>query len=389
MTFARYGLMPATDDHPASKPDGPALGYVDNGKGQWVMNCLACHGGRINGQVIPGRPNTEFDLQTLTEDVAQVKVAQRKGLGHLESAAFSLPLSTNVGTTNSVVFGVVLAALRDKDMRVDTSRKVPPLVHHDLDAPPFWNVKYKTRLYADGFSPKNHRVLMQFMMLPVNNEKVMASWEDDFKHIQAWIDSVEAPQYPWPIDQQLANQGRHVFNDNCASCHGSYQSEHGKVDYPEKVIPIAEIGTDPVRLNALNVEHRSWMKNGWMSHYGRDRVDLDPGGYVAPPLVGIWASAPYFHNGSVPTLWHVLHPADRPKVWKRKSSSIGNGTDFDRKRIGVTVDSFDELPDVETLQQRRHYFDTTASGKSASGHTFPDALSEPEKTAVLEYLKSL
>jgi hypothetical protein len=38
---------------------------------------------------------------------------------------------------------------------------------------------------------------------------------------------------------------------------------------------------------------------------------------------------------------------------------------------------------------RRTFFDTQKPGKSAAGHDFPDALTEDEKTAVLEYLKTL
>ena len=64
----------------------------------------------------------------------------------------------------------------------------------------------------------------------------------------------------------------------------------------------------------------------------------DPGGYVPPPLDGIWASAPYFHNGSVPTVWHVLHPDERPKVWLRSE----DGYDF--KSVGLEFEIFETLP---------------------------------------------
>jgi mono/diheme cytochrome c family protein len=47
-------------------------------------------------------------------------------------------------------------------------------------------------------------------------------------------------------------------------------------------------------------------------------------GYVTPPLHGVWASAPYFHNGSVPNVWSVLKPEDRPKVWRRQSKTTPN-----------------------------------------------------------------
>ena len=121
-----------------------------------------------------------------------------------------------------------------------------------------------------------------------------------------------------------------------------------------------------------------------MSRYGKDPVILDPKGYVAPPLNGIWASAPYFHNGSVPTLWHVLHPETRPAGWKRTEEG------YDQKRIGLEVTEFEKIPaDITLGSERRTYFDTRPPGKSAAGHLFPNALNEAEKRAVLEYLKSL
>ena len=76
--------------------------------------------------------------------------------------------------------------------------------------------------------------------------------------------------------------------------------------FPNKIVPIETVGTDPVRLSALTVGQRTLYSKSWFGQYGKEPFVADPGGYVAPPLDGIWASAPYFHNGSVPTLWHVL-----------------------------------------------------------------------------------
>jgi hypothetical protein len=102
-------------------------------------------------------------------------------------------------------------------------------------------------------------------------------------------------------------------------------------------------------------------------------------------LDGVWASAPYFHNGSVPTLWHVLHSGERPRVWRRKSD-----TTYDCEYVGLEFEVFDQLPDgITSNAERRRFFDTTKFGKSAGGHTFPDKLSDDDKRAVLEYLKSL
>jgi hypothetical protein len=377
MTFSYYGLMESPD-----RPGvGPPLGYVDTGGGNRVMNCLACHAGKVAGRVIPGLPNSHFALQSLTEDVRLTKLTMFKKLGHLDLASLKLPLGTTHGTTNAVVFGVVLGNLRDKDMNIDRSRPDPPQLHHDMDAPPFWNFKKKRGLYADGFAPKNHRVLMQFMLLPENDRKTLISWEDDFKDIQAWIESLEPPKYPFKVDAELAAQGRAVFEKNCSRCHGIYGSDE---KYEQIVVPLEEVGTDPVRLRALNREHREWIRDGWMSRYGKDEVDVEPSGYVAPPLDGIWASAPYFHNGSVPTLWHVLHSAERPVVWKRTEDG------YDQKRVGLELSEFSELPKtVTSAYERRSHFDTRLHGKSAAGHTFPDSLSESDKQILLEYLKSL
>ena len=126
------------------------------------------------------------------------------------------------------------------------------------------------------------------------------------------------------------------------------------------------------------------MKTGWLSRYCKDKVVLKPSGYLAPPLDGIWATGPYLHNGSVPTLWHLLHPKERPAVWSRTSES------FDHERIGIDIETFDTVPaSVKSERSRRRYFDTSRPGKSAAGHLFPDKLTEAEKRAVLEFLKTL
>ena len=112
-------------------------------------------------------------------------------------------------------------------------------------------------------------------------------------------------------------------------------------------------------------------------------------GYVAPPLDGVWATAPYLHNGSVPTLWHLLRPERRPEVWRRTP----NG--YDDSRVGLEVETFAasawaaELAAGLPADQRRQVFATTKPGKSAAGHDYPAVLNEAERVALLEYLKSL
>jgi mono/diheme cytochrome c family protein len=376
MAFSRYGLI-ESPDHPG---EGTALGYLSDGQGGWVMNCLACHGGKVAGRVIPGLPNSHFALQTLTEEVRLTKLAQAKKLSHMDLGMIKIPLGSTDGTTNSVAFGVALEALRDADMNVHLDYPVPPILHHDLDAPPFWNVRKKTRLYYDGLVKKGHRPLIQFVMLPRNDAAVLKSWENDFRDILAWIESVEPPKYPWPVDKPLAAQGRLLFEQKCASCHGTYGENSS---YPNRIVDLDKLGTDPLRLRALSDEHRANFQHGWLGGYNTDEPVFLPTGYLAPPLDGIWASAPYLHNGSVPTLWHLLHPDERPVVWTRTEEG------YDQTLVGLEATTFENVPKTKSAAERRRYFDTRQPGKSAAGHLFPNELDDEQKRAVLEYLKTL
>jgi mono/diheme cytochrome c family protein len=292
-----------------------------------------------------------------------------------------VPLGSTNGTTNAVMFGVVLMAYRDANLVLHKDRPAPKMVHHDMDAPPWWHFQRKKMLYIDGFAEKGHRGLMQFMLVPQNGPQNFRAWEDDFRDVLAYITSLEPPKYPYPIDEKLALAGRAAFQRVCADCHGTYGADRR---YPERRVPIDEVGTDRVRLDALSPAHRDAYGQSWFADFGKKANVSNPDGYVAPPLDGVWASAPYFHNGSVPTLWDVLHPSERPIVWTRKDDAL------DADRVGLQIEKYDELPaDANEGWQRRQYFDTRRFGKSAAGHDFPDALSEHERRAVLEYLKTL
>jgi mono/diheme cytochrome c family protein len=380
MAFDRFGLTPRPDD-----PTRP-LQYVVDSAGNWTMNCFACHGGTVpdgkgGARVWPGAPNSYFALQTLTEETRLAKPELQKPLSRMDLGSVFVPLGSTNGTTNAVMFGVVLMAYRDANLALHKDRPMPKMVHHDMDAPPWWHFKRKKMNYIDGFAEKGHRGLMQFMLVPQNGPEKFRSWEQDFQDVFDYISSIEPPKYPYPIDPELAERGRAAFSRVCAECHGTYRPGGA---YPEKTIAIEEMKTDRVRLDALTPAHRDAYGQSWFTQFGKLANIDQPAGYVAPPLDGIWASAPYFHNGSVPTLWHVLHPSERPTVWRRTAD------DYDAERLGPRIEASAELPaDVTQGWQRRQYFDTRGFGKSAAGHDFPDALSDEEKRAVLEYLKTL
>ncbi|MFM8579095.1 MAG: cytochrome c [Planctomycetaceae bacterium] len=383
MAMDRYGLTP--DPLDPSRP----LQYVVDADGRWTMSCLACHQGAVAGRVIPGLPNASYALETLTEDVRLVKLRQRKPLGHRDYGSLLLPLGTTVGTTNAVMFGVALMRHRDADLTIVQRPPRFDLAHHDMDAPPWWHYSKKRSMYADGFAPKGHRMLMQFLLVRENGPDRFREWEDDFRHIERWIRDLRPPEWPWELNRSLAEQGRRVFVDHCAECHGGGDATVDDDSYPARVVSIDDIGTDRTRFDSLSVDDRRALVESW---FGQGAEEDGEGtatresatvGYVAPPLDGIWASAPYFHNGSVPTLWHVLHPESRPVVWTRSQE------EYDRARGGLAVEELLERPPGLPPSQRRRYFDTRLPGKSAAGHVYPLAVPADKQDALLEYLKTL
>jgi hypothetical protein len=107
--------------------------------------------------------------------------------------------------------------------------------------------------------------------------------------------------------------------------------------------------------------------------------------YLAPPLDGIWANAPYLHNGSVPTMWDLLTPQARPTVWRRTDAG------YDETKLGLEVTPYDKLPaDATAPEQKRQYYQTSLHGLGNQGHRYPlQGLSDQEKRALIEYLKTL
>lgn len=378
MAFDRYGLTPRPKD-----TSGKPLQYTMGENGGWSMNCFTCHGGTVYGDPMPGAPNNLIALQSLTEETFANKRRNKKPPSRMDLGAMVIPLGMTNGSTNAVVFGMGLMDARDAELNVIAT--LPKFwTHHDMDAPPWWYFYKRPAMYIDGFAKKGHRGLMQFTLVPENGPDYYRRNEAAFKDVLAYITSLRPPTYSGPIDQQLKAAGQKIFINNCAECHGTYGDDW---TYPNRRIPLAEIGTDPVRLTALSVAGRQKYADSWFAHAGeadQQETEVNPDGYVAPPLDGVWASAPYFHNGSVPTLWHLLHPDARPTVWRRTALKM------DIEKVGLTIEEVDKVPSNEKdAVIRRSYFDTRQFGKKNSGHDYPNALSEAEKRALLEYLKTL
>jgi len=374
----RYGLPldPARES-------GVPVAFAETAPGQWTLNCLACHGGDVGGVYVPGLGNSRFAFQTLVRDVLWLRRSERVGFTEQERGMATTTLNRSDGTTDAQVFSAVLLAFRTPDLE---RREAPDeellgaLVAHDLDAPPLWNTRFKERLYCDGYVAKDPRVIMQFTLALENDGARIRGAEDDFRHVLAWIESLSPPAWPHGVDGALAARGQRVFEESCAQCHGTY-GEEGR--YPERFVPLADVGTDPIRATGLPVAFKTRLRASWLGRFGAVDVALDRQGYVAPPLHGIWASAPYFHNGAVPTLWHVLHPEARPTLWRREPFA------YDTAHVGLVFETRETLPPKLRADERRQWFDSSLAGKDPGGHEYPSALDEDERAALLEYLKTL
>lgn len=206
------------------------------------------------------------------------------------------------------------------------------------------------------------------------------------RRVMRFLAHASAPAYPGPVDMALAQQGRGVYEARCAGCHGRFATDHRPyrlISFPNRLVRQSEMDTDSLRWQAIDAALLARLRKA-APYVATERT----GGYVAPILSGLWTTAPYLHNGSVPTLWHLMHPDTRPERFE----TGGHRLDFVRMGIAGEPDSagvyrhrVGEPPwsDPET-------YDTRAPGLSNRGHEREfQGMGEDEKRALLEFLKCL
>jgi hypothetical protein len=240
---------------------------------------------------------------------------------------------------------------------------------------------------------------------------------------------------PWqedilgPIDRAAAERGQGHFQRLCSGCHLPWEpSAAGAARSLPRVtmIPLEKIGTDPkaamnfaqrtavlpdgtrvsaaeglrrVTTNVINAwydandvpERGTWTDANGVVRPGREEMNggrpnewRAPMAYRARPLNGIWATAPYLHNGSVPSLYQMLLPAER-----RDASFYVGSRQFDPRNVGFTTTAFNG----------GFRFDTSIPGNGNRGHEFRDGplgngvigpeLTDEQRREIVEYLKTL
>jgi mono/diheme cytochrome c family protein len=292
-------------------------------------------------------------------------------------------INSTRGTNNAGMIDVALLSLRNPDLSM---RSVPLFTGANLpeiDTPAWWLLKKKKTKYYDGRTPAGAvRSNMQFLLGDLSRAEFEAL-EPTFEDIDQFFRSLQPPKYPFPIDTALADRGREIFEANCARCHGTYGE---KPTYPSKIVPLEQIGTDPARARGLSDRFIAHYNASWFAE--KDKVAEAMIGYQAPPLDGVWATAPYLHNGSVPTLYHVLNSKERPSRFTRPPST--DFVHYDTDRVGWKFDVVETPIDPKLPPgEKKRVVDTARFGLGNAGHTFGDKLSADERKAVVEYLKSL
>jgi hypothetical protein len=231
-----------------------------------------------------------------------------------------------------------------------------------------WNDRNHFGLHRDGLNTSLTEI---FLNSAIGNGASNKTIElAGLKRLQAWIGDLKPPPYPFPIDRELAAQGELIFQSQCAACHAFGGEKTGEP------IPISWLGTDRHRFDSWTTQARDGFNglDDYDWHYSHFRKTS---GYVAQALDGLWARAPYLHNGSVPTLADLLRDSDqRPReFW------VGYDV-YDKMQVGF-------LSNGPEAQAAGRLFDTKLPGNANTGHIYGTSLPEASKRALLEYLKTL
>jgi hypothetical protein len=246
---------------------------------------------------------------------------------------------------------------------------------------------------------------------------------------------IHPPKWPTelfgPVDTARADRGRALYAKHCVECHAIVDTDKLPPFPPPfaaneltKISLLTEVKTDPGRVNNYQIKMgrnpdgsggtpfsaglRTVAKAFTDSAYKADDVSLsdqekwdraekdvvwpDNLGYIGRPLNGIWAAAPYLHNGSVPTMYDLLLPgAQRP------SSFYAGYREYDPEKMGYVSEKAKipaevlGKPPIFLLETETKTGDKVepATGNGRGGHEYGTKLTDDERRDLLEYLKTL
>jgi hypothetical protein len=239
------------------------------------------------------------------------------------------------------------------------------------DMVPIWNMKARQGmgLHWDGLSTSLREVVLSSAIGDGASRKSIHL--PNLARIEQWLLNVPPARYPFEVDTTLAEEGRSLYDRQCAQCHAPGGARTGSI------IPIEEIGTDRHRLD-MWTEASPSTYNQFADGYAWDFNGFrKTNGYVAVPLDGVWLRAPYLHNGSVPSLEELLEPPGTRRQTFYRGYDV-----YDRNRVGFVSDG-------DAARRVGMLFETQLPGNSNAGHLYGADLTPPQKRALVEFLKTL
>ncbi|MES2800909.1 MAG: hypothetical protein V4654_00325 [Bdellovibrionota bacterium] len=413
-----------------------------NGATGFTFSCAACHSSQLFGKTVLGMTNrfptaNDFFIQAkkmapavdlwLFKTASGASDAETQLMKELKTniQRVSVKAPVQLGLDTSLAQVALSLNRRNKDSHATPSewfelfpRSDAILDHNPADSKPmvWWNVKYKNRWLADGSVLSGNPVFTNIIWNEIGRGvdlKVLEQW---LKHNQKIIDelttavfSSEAPRFTdfyaaELIDIDTAKQGEKIFNQTCSKCHGTYEKawnlpNAAQLSHVEKLAttlvipkaktPVIDVGTDPYRRQGM----KSLEQLNDLSISKTNKIVIkEQKGYVPPPLVGIWARWPYFHNNSVPSLCAVLTSAqDRPQTYYA-GNAVNTATDFDPDCNGYPT--AEHTP--AAWKQPQFYYDTNRKGMSNSGHDVDifikdgqEILTAADKKSLIKFLQTL
>jgi mono/diheme cytochrome c family protein len=380
------------------------------------LNCALCHTGTVRDtadgprRIVAGMPAHQLDLQSfvefvlacsldnrMTTDAVRGRLTDTGGSSLFQRALLRLGLVDRLKLQTLELRNRIGPMLGDAVPRwgrgrVDTFNPykaiqfnwpLDRLPQSELigasDFPSLWNQQPRDGLQLhwdgnnDSVDERNLSAGLGAGITPVTVDHA------GIKRIRDWIWTLPPPPYPYSIDRTLAARGTEVYQSACLQCHGDHRFREGVRAGTRlgQVVNASDIGTDRYRLDSYTPAFAANQYSLFPSSSYRFRRFRKTTGYANHPLDGIWARAPYLHNGSVPTLGDLLEqPEKRPPVFYR-------GYDvYDQNRVGFIAN----VPEEGGRQFFR--YDTAVPGNSNAGHLYGTTLPDPDKLAVIEYLKT-
>jgi hypothetical protein len=260
----------------------------------------------------------------------------------------------------------------------------------------WWDVKYKNRWLADGSVVSGNPIYTNLLWNEIGRG-------GDLKQIEEWLeknpdvieelatavfsseapkitDFFEKPRLQKRFDLVRLKRGQKTFTQYCARCHGTYdkgwdlppsansaplsfvdQLATVQVHYHDQT-PVIDVGTDPSRHEGMKSLERGL--NPLLISQQNSIVIKSQTGYVPPPLVGIWARWPYFHNNSIPSLCAVLTRHEKRPTSYYAAEANDPDQDFDLNCNGYPSE---RKLSPQWLGQE-YFYDTTRPAMSNSGH---------------------